>query len=175
MLCFIKTLCNRKWVEYSPQCTRPPSHPALPHPEGSGHPQGPPSVSWRSHFVDPPARWQIVCCWTPASHGSGWRGHWAVSPKTSGTSFGFSFSINSTDNSTLTIYSVFNLLCATAACRPDIHHMLEVPVGRGTLPLHQAWLCKPRSSSLQSPSSSPSAHWGAAWLCAEDPAAKKTD
>lgn len=46
--------------------------------------------------------------------------------------------------------------------------ILQLPVRQPTLLLLH--LCRPRSSSPRSPSSSPSAHWGAAWLCAEDPA-----
>lgn len=55
------------------------------------------------------------------------------------------------------------------------HSRIYVPVDQGTLPLHQVWMCKLHSSSLQSLSSSPSAHLGAVWLCAEGPETKKTD
>lgn len=50
--------------------------------------------------------------------------------------------------------------------------MTYVPVDQDTL-LHQVWMCNLHSSSLLSPSSSPSAHWGVVWLCAEDPAVNK--
>lgn len=133
---------------FSPRCTPPPSHPTPPPPEGSDHPPGRPSALGWTGSVFPRGTWPTACCWRPGSRGSGWRGHWGVCPEV-----------------TPQFHSQTLL-----QQQPWEEHLiiLQLPVRQPTLLLLH--LCRPRSSSPRSPSSSPSAHWGAAWLCAEDPA-----
>lgn len=123
------------------------------------------------------------------SHGSDWRGHWAFFPKNNDIIFIISACTTAAASQAVLEQILSLVVCNTGAEQQEMKCYLliffnffliwwwpyfwrYVPVGPGTDP-RPVWMCRLHSSSLQSLSSSPSAHWDVVWLCAEGPEEEK--